>query len=107
MNRRNFMHYAALMAGTALPLSQGDVVIAQSAKVVPLTTQVLSGKVLLVRGPDGNVLVVDSSEGLILIDGGHADWHDRLHGAIAQQFPGRPCRALFNTHWHREQTGSN
>jgi glyoxylase-like metal-dependent hydrolase (beta-lactamase superfamily II) len=96
------------MTGTALPFTQSDVVIAQSAKLDrPVTTQRLSGKVALVMGPDGNALVVDSSEGLILVDGGHTNWHDSLHAAIAQQFPGRPYRALFNTHWHREQTGSN
>jgi len=109
------MQYAALVASAALPvcksavpLSKSDAVIAHAAKVkLPVATQRLSDKVLLVSGPDSNVLVVDSSEGLILVDGGHADWYDSLHGAIAQQFPGRPYRALFNTHWHREQTGSN
>jgi glyoxylase-like metal-dependent hydrolase (beta-lactamase superfamily II) len=41
------------------------------------------------------------------VDGGHASWRDALHATIAQNFPGRPYRALFNTHWHPEQTGSN
>ena len=72
-----------------------------------LKTQRLSDKALFVRGPDSNVLVVDSSEGLILVDGGHADWADGLHKLIADAFPGRPYRALFNTQWHPEQTGSN
>ncbi|HWK54436.1 MAG TPA: MBL fold metallo-hydrolase [Hyphomicrobiales bacterium] len=58
-------------------------------------------------GPDSNVLIVDSSEGLILVDGGHADWHAALQSEIAEHFPNRPIRALFNTHWHREQTGAN
>ena len=102
------MQHAAWVAAVAVPFSKSDVVIAQSAKVkLPVAIQRLSDTALLVSGPDGNVLVVDSSEGLILVDGGHADWYDSLHGAIAQQFPGRPYRALCNTHWHREQTGSN
>ena len=108
MNRRDFMHCAAAWAGAALPLSHSRLAIAQAGNArEPVTTQRLSGNVLLVSGPDTNVLVVDSSEGLILVDGGHADWYHGLQRAIARQFPGRPYRALFNTHWHREQTGAN
>lgn len=67
----------------------------------------MAANVLLVRGPDSNVLVVDSSEGLLMVDGGHASWFDNLHAAIAENFPDRPYRALINTHWHPEQSGSN
>ncbi len=82
--------------------------IAQAAKGdLPVSAQRLSRSALLVSGPDANVLIVDSSEGLILVDGGHADGYPRLQADIARQFPGRPYRALFNTHWHREQTGAN
>lgn len=65
------------------------------------------GKTLFLRGPDSNVLVVDSSEGLILVDGGHSDWFAALQQSITDSFPGRPFRALINTHWHPEQTGAN
>ncbi|HTR00407.1 MAG TPA: MBL fold metallo-hydrolase [Candidatus Acidoferrum sp.] len=67
----------------------------------------MSDKALFVQGPNGNVLAVDSKDGLILVDGGHTDWFGDLHAAITANFPGRPFRALFNTQWHREQTGSN
>lgn len=101
------LHFArsAILTGSALlALFWAGSLGAQTAAV---ETQKLSDKVLFVKGPDSNVLVVDSSEGLILVDGGAPAWQDALHGAIAENFPGRPYRALFNTHWHPEQTGSN
>lgn len=110
--RRNFFTRfgkSAILTGSALlALFLGGSAFAQAAAAgANIETQKLSDKVLFVKGPDSNVLVVDSSEGLIMVDGGHASWQDELHGAIAANFPGRPYRALFNTHWHPEQTGSN
>src|SRR5688572_687501 len=104
LGRRSFLKKSAVLAGSAMPLVRPCVLLAQTPEIQATR---LSDKVLFVKGPDSNVLVVDSSEGLIMVDGGHADWYDSLHGAIAENFPGRPYRALFNTHWHREQTGSN
>lgn len=104
--RRRVLAAATGVAGAALvgvlpgPLQAQE--LAQPLQAVPL-----GDKALFVRGPDSNVLVVDGSEGLILVDGGHARWAADLHAAIARQFPSRPYRALFNTQWHPEQTGSN
>lgn len=103
-SRRDFLKRSAVLAGSGLSLPGSRFACAQAAQVA---AEPLSDRVLLARGPDSNVLVVDSSEGLIMVDGGHADWFEPLHAAIAQHFPDRPYRALINTHWHREQTGSN
>jgi cyclase len=103
-NRRGFLKKAAVLTGSVLLMFNAGALFAQAAKI---QTQRLSDKVLFVKGPDSNVLVVDSSEGLIMVDGGHTDWLGELHKAIAENFPGRPYRALFNTQWHREQSGSN
>lgn len=103
--RRQLLKLAALLTGSVLLWFQSGLSHAQDD--AGLQVQKLSDAALFVQGPDSNVLVVDSSEGLILVDGGHASWQDALHAAIAQHFPGRPYRALFNTHWHPEQTGSN
>ncbi len=77
------------------------------AQTVSLETIALSDRMLFVKGPDANVLVVQSSEGLILVDGGHADWYDSLRKVVEEAFPGVPIRALINTQWHPEQTGAN
>ncbi|HWN40473.1 MAG TPA: MBL fold metallo-hydrolase, partial [Gammaproteobacteria bacterium] len=53
------------------------------------------------------VLAADTNDGVVLIDGGHASWADALLSTIEDLYPGKPVRALFNTHWHEEQTGAN
>jgi flagellin len=62
---------------------------------------------IAVIGPNATVLAADSSDGIIMVDGGHASWSEALLSAVADQFPSRPVGTLFNTHWHTEQTGSN
>lgn len=104
LGRRGFLKKSALLTGAAMPIVRPELAFAQAATVQAAE---LSDKVLFVKGPDGNVLVVDGSEGLIMIDGGHTEWFGSLHDSIAAKFPGRPYRALFNTQWHAEQTGSN
>jgi cyclase len=103
-SRRSFLKRSALLAASGLPWVEARMALGQA---LPLVATRLGESVLFVQGPDSNVLVADSSEGLVLVDGGHADWFEPLHAAIREQFPGRPYRALINTHWHREQTGSN
>ncbi len=103
-SRREFLGRTAVLAASALAVPAARVTLAQTPVV---STVQLADQVLCIEGPDSNVLVVDSSEGLLLVDGGHADWFGPLHAAIAEHFPGRPYRALINTQWHREQTGSN
>lgn len=77
------------------------------AQVPGLETRRLSDKMLFIKGPDSNVLAVAGSEGIILVDGGHADWYESLRQVVEDNFPGIPIRALINTQWHREQTGAN
>lgn len=121
--RRHFLKRSAVLTGSAFFVSASGLMRAQQSQQIqqfPQTAESAVGnrantvvverlgdKVLHVRGPDSTVLVVDSSEGLLLVDGGHARWFDALHAAVAEHFPGRPYRALINTHWHPEQTGSN
>lgn len=103
-SRRGFLKRSAVLAVSGM---QGFGLHMTHAQTSPLVATRLGESLLFVQGPDSNVLVADSSEGLVLVDGGHADWFESLHTAIAQHFPDRPYRALINTHWHREQTGSN
>lgn len=72
-----------------------------------LASVTFSPRLRMIAGPDANVVVADSAEGAILVDGGHADWADALLARVSAAAPDRPVRALFNTHWHEEQTGAN
>ncbi len=58
-------------------------------------------------GPDATVVCADSNDGIVMVDGGHAAWSDALLRAVNGNFAAKPVAALFNTHWHPEQTGSN
>ena len=72
-----------------------------------LATMSLSERMRVIAGPHGNVLAADSDDGVVLVDGGHASWADALLRTVEGAYPGKPVRALFNTHWHEEQTGAN
>lgn len=67
----------------------------------------LSENMVAVIGAGANVTAADTRDGLVIVDGGRASWRDPLLQALGDAFPGRPARALFNTHWHAEQTGLN
>lgn len=99
--RRELLRGAAALACAALAPGR---LVAQNAA---LETVRISDAMTLVMGPNANVLAADSGEGLILVDGGHESWADRMLASVEQSFPGKPVRALINTHWHEEQTGAN
>jgi glyoxylase-like metal-dependent hydrolase (beta-lactamase superfamily II) len=95
------LRQAAALAGAALlPLPL-------SAQRPPLATVPLSPRTSAIVGPDGTVLAADSDDGVLLIDGGSASSAGAILAAVGELFPGKPVRALFNTHWHPEQTGLN
>jgi cyclase len=101
VSRRAFLETcAAVGAAVALPRSL-------RAQPADLRVERLSDAMQLMLGPNANVLCADGSEGVVLVDGGHASWADALLAAVERSFPGKPIRALINTHWHEEQTGAN
>ena len=102
--RRQFLLNATAAAGSTLALPYARLLQAQPAQ---LETVGLSDGMIAVIGPDATVLAADSNEGIILVDGGHAAWSDALLHTVDDHIGSKPCRALFNTHWHTEQTGSN
>lgn len=91
---------AAVGAAFALPCGL-------RAQPAALSSVRLSDAMSVVVGPNATVLCADTAEGVLLVDGGHASWADALLATVESLHPGQPVRALFNTHWHEEQTGSN
>jgi glyoxylase-like metal-dependent hydrolase (beta-lactamase superfamily II) len=66
----------------------------------------ISGSVHLDKGPDGNSIVLDAPQGLIVVDTGRHPEHAQaiLDYAKARR---RPIAAIVNTHWHLDHTTGN
>jgi cyclase len=82
---------------------------AQAAATAPpaLTVVRLSARTVRISVAGSNVLATESSDGLVLVDGGLSEHSGSLLAALAREFRSSPIAWLFNTHWHREQTGLN
>ncbi len=103
-SRRTFLSGALRLAGAAASASIPMQLRAQTAQI---EVRRISSRTAAFLGPDATVLATQSSDGIILFDGGHASWAPALLEAVATHFDGAPVSALFNSHWHREQTGAN
>lgn len=58
------------------------------------------------RGPDGNTVIIDAPQGLIVVDTGRHAWHsDAILGFAAAAK--RPIVAIVNTHWHLDHSSGN
>jgi glyoxylase-like metal-dependent hydrolase (beta-lactamase superfamily II) len=97
VNRRTVLSGAlGLAAAAALPRAH--------AKLTPVS--VAAGFTLL-RGGGGNILVVATPDGAILVDSGTADAAQGLVPTIGELTGGAKVHTLFNTHWHLDQVGGN
>ena len=66
----------------------------------------ISGAVPLDKGPDGNSIILDAPDGLIVVDTGRHPEHSAKIIAYAHE-RGRPIAAVVNTHWHLDHTTGN
>ena len=87
------------LAALSSPLQK---VLAQSL-AAPLTVR---GKLSLINAGGSNVLVCETSAGLVLVDSGTADYSQRLLDTLAGIRAGN-VHTMFNTHWHADQCGAN
>jgi cyclase len=105
-NRRDFCR--AMLGGAAgLALSyRAPAAFAQSGTPAIAVTK-LTDTFSLITGAGSNVLLLNTPDGALLVDGGVAERSADLLKVVAEQTGGRPVQVLFNTHWHLESTGSN
>jgi cyclase len=94
----------ALLQGIA-GLSLASVVRAGFAAGGIVAEPVAPGFTLL-SGGGGNILVAASDAGKVIIDSGAAAASDAVRTTL-DELPGGKVAALFNTHWHLDQVGSN
>lgn len=91
---------AAQAATAAAPIS------APPPEVLAPGVHLLPGAMLPGRGPDGNTVVFDAPEGLVVIDTGRHAWHSDGILAFAATRK-RPVVAIVNTHWHLDHSSGN
>jgi glyoxylase-like metal-dependent hydrolase (beta-lactamase superfamily II) len=70
-------------------------------KALPVTK--VTERVSLVTGAPGNVVVLTTPDGVLLVDAGSAE----LAPAVQMALGGARVATLFNTHYHADQTGGN
>ena len=94
MRRLMSLALAALFAGSACTAQ-------------PAPRHLISGGVYLDgRGPDGNTVILDAPDGLIVVDSGRHPAHANSILAYAKS-TGRPVAAIVNSHWHLDHTTGN
>ena len=78
-----------------------------SSATLPAGYHLIPGRVPLDwQGPDGNTIVLDAPQGLIVVDTGRSPQHAQaiLDYANSQ---GKPIAAILNSHWHLDHTTGN
>lgn len=105
MYRRHFLRTAAAIAlpvwDAWRPASAGPVAASRTAAAQR------SPAMTIIDGGGSNVLCVNTGDGLVLVDSGVANSGDRVLAAIRTFGGDAKIQALFNTHYHADQTGNN
>ena len=91
---RSFMLAMMLLAGCA------------SAEPAAPAFHLIPGAVPPDKGPDGNSIILDAPDGLIVVDTGRHPEHSAKILDYARE-RGRPIAAIVNTHWHLDHTTGN
>lgn len=73
---------------------------------VPIQIEKLTDRIALLTGDGGNVAVIQSEAGLMMIDGGFPERAAELLKAVAEVDP-RQVAMQINTHWHLDHIGCN
>ena len=104
-SRREFLTLAACGAGAAVSCWPW-LATAQTSRA-PLSTTEINDHLHLFTGFGGNVLLVSSGEGLVLVNGGSAERSNELLKTVASHAQGKRFTTLLNTDWCADHTGSN
>ena len=92
----------AAAAGLCLPAGARD-----ATRAAPLEVTEIATGAFVVRGGGGNVCVLRTARGLVVVDTGDAPHAANLRRVLQERFGKTPVRWAFNTHWHPDHTGGN
>lgn len=81
--------------------------LAAAANAAPLAPHhLIPGGVYDGKGPDGNTIILDAPEGLIVVDTGrHPDHAAKILSFVKST--GKPVAAIINSHWHFDHSTGN
>lgn len=110
-SRRRFLRSAALgVCGLTFAGMVPSIFSAKSfaaTKHADLSWTDLGDGLGVVHGAGGNVLISQGADGVLMIDGGRDEHATQLLEFVANHCNGQAPALLFNSHWHRDQTGCN
>jgi len=69
-------------------------------------TYLLDGAMYPDRGPDGNTVILEAPDGLVVVDTGRHAWHSEAILAFARERK-LPIAAIVNSHWHLDHSSGN
>jgi cyclase len=73
-----------------------------------LTVSDVTAQIKVLAGAGGNIVVLATTAGQIVVDSGAAAQRDAVVGTLRELGRGvGPVAAVINTHWHPDQTGAN
>lgn len=76
------------------------------APTTPIRATKLTDRIALLTGDGGNIALILSSDGLMMVDGGYAERASDLLKAAAE-VDSQSVILQFNTHWHLDHVGCN
>ena len=94
---------AGLGGFVSLPLLAGLAGCSKQEPAVQLPVTALGDRLRVISGAPGNVLVLSTGDGVLLVDSGTAE----LASSVQASLDGARVHTLFNTHYHADQTGGN
>ncbi len=89
-----------------LAIAQTTAPAAPPAREIDRGVTMIVGAVPADRGPDGNTIIFDAPDGLVVVDTGRHPWHSDAILNYARE-RNRPIAAIVNTHWHLDHTSGN
>ena len=73
----------------------------------PIAALALRDGLTQITGAGGNVLLLQGTDGAVLVDSGSPENAAGLIGRVTATLGDAPVDVLFNTHWHTAHTGAN
>lgn len=107
MPRSRYATRRAVLQGIGAALAAGVVRPHAGFAAEDIAASPVAPDITLLTGAGGNVLVVATDAGKVLVDSGAAAASETLLATLASLPGGGAVTTLLNTHWHLDQIGSN